>query len=110
MTNLQQGLSRSVLKVKFYRVRFQIYNFFFSFPLQYEPIFESDASKMYLNHIILYECHGSSPEMEIMSREYGQACPQPAVSRPVGCNSIVATWVRGSDVSLPHARASDEQL
>lgn len=54
---------------------------------------------MYLNHIILYECHGSSPEMEIMSREYGKMCPQPSVARPFGCNNIVATWVRGSDVS-----------
>lgn len=54
---------------------------------------------MYLNHILLYECHGSSPEMEIMSREYGKMCPQPSVARPFGCNNIVATWVRGSDVS-----------
>lgn len=54
---------------------------------------------MYLNHIILYECHGSSPEMEIMSREYGKVCPQPGVARPIACSSVVATWVRGSDVS-----------
>lgn len=66
--------------------------------IRYEPIFETESSKMYLNHIILYECQGSSPEMEIMSREYGQACPQPGITRPIGCNSIVATWVRGSDV------------
>lgn len=34
-----------------------------------------------------------------MSREYGKMCPQPSVARPFGCNNIVATWVRGSDVS-----------
>ncbi|XP_063706695.1 MOXD1 homolog 2 [Culicoides brevitarsis] len=65
--------------------------------VRYEPVFDSPSSKMYLNHILLYECHGSSPEMEIMSREYGKMCPQPSVARPFGCNNIVATWVRGSD-------------
>ena len=66
--------------------------------LQYEPVFESTASVPYLNHIILYECPGSSPALEVMSRENGRPCYS-SDSPVLTCTSIVAAWTRGSEVN-----------
>ncbi|EDS28432.1 conserved hypothetical protein [Culex quinquefasciatus] len=63
---------------------------------EYEPVFDSASSVPYLNHIILHECQGSSPELEIMSRENGRPCYQ-ADRSILTCNSIVAAWTRGSE-------------
>ncbi|XP_055600153.1 MOXD1 homolog 2-like, partial [Uranotaenia lowii] len=64
--------------------------------IRYEPVFDSSSSIPYLNHIILHECQGSSPELEIMSRENGRPCYQ-ADKSILTCNSIVAAWTRGSE-------------
>ncbi|XP_058462666.1 MOXD1 homolog 2-like [Malaya genurostris] len=64
--------------------------------IRYEPVFDSASSVPYLNHIILHECQGSSPELEIMSRENGRPCYQ-ADRSILTCNSIVAAWTRGSE-------------
>lgn len=64
--------------------------------IRYEPVFDSASSVPYLNHIILHECQGSSPELEILSRENGRACYKTDRSI-LTCNSIVAAWTRGSE-------------
>ncbi|XP_062559085.1 MOXD1 homolog 2-like [Armigeres subalbatus] len=64
--------------------------------IRYEPVFDSSSSVPYLNHIILHECQGSSPDLEILSREAGRACYKTDRSI-LTCNSIVAAWTRGSE-------------
>uniref|UniRef100_A0A182TYF9 Copper type II ascorbate-dependent monooxygenase N-terminal domain-containing protein n=1 Tax=Anopheles melas TaxID=34690 RepID=A0A182TYF9_9DIPT len=59
--------------------------------IRYEPVFDSGTSASYVYHMILHECQGSSPELEIMSRENDKSI--------LTCNSIVAAWTRGSEVS-----------
>uniref|UniRef100_A0A182TMT7 Uncharacterized protein n=1 Tax=Anopheles melas TaxID=34690 RepID=A0A182TMT7_9DIPT len=63
---------------------------------RYEPVFDSSTSVLYLNHLILYECQGLSPDLEQLSRERGQPCFR---LQPMHCNTVVANWARGSDVS-----------
>ncbi|XP_059622696.1 MOXD1 homolog 2 [Phlebotomus argentipes] len=63
--------------------------------VKYEPVFESTASQPYMHHIVLYECQGSSNELELLSREQGRPCFQP--DNPRQCNVVVATWARGSE-------------
>ncbi|XP_052873199.1 MOXD1 homolog 2-like [Anopheles cruzii] len=64
--------------------------------IRYEPVFDSSSSSSYVYHMILHECQGSSPELEIMSRENG--CPCYKADRSIlTCNSIVAAWTRGSE-------------
>lgn len=64
--------------------------------LQYEPLFDSDESVQFVNQIVLYECQGNSVRLASMVREGGRDClNMPAVP----CNSIVASWSRGSSVS-----------
>ncbi|XP_050094650.1 MOXD1 homolog 2-like [Anopheles aquasalis] len=64
--------------------------------IRYEPVFDSSTSASYVYHMILHECQGSSPELEIMSRENG--CPCYKADRSIlTCNSIVAAWTRGSE-------------
>ena len=79
------------------------------FLLQYEPVFESTASVPYLNHIILYECPGSSPALEVMSRENGRPCYS-SDSPVLTCTSIVAAWTRGSEVNTYKALNKFKQL
>lgn len=67
---------------------------------QYEPVIESRSNLPFMKHIILYECQGSTPELEIMSREFGRSCMK-AEKELLTCNSIVAAWSRGSEVSFP---------
>lgn len=63
---------------------------------QFEPVFNSKRSKNVLQHIILYECQGSSELLQAMSRENGRSC----YGRPtLPCNAIVAAWFKGSEVS-----------
>ncbi|KAJ6646317.1 MOXD1 like 2 [Pseudolycoriella hygida] len=64
--------------------------------IKYEPVFDSVASIPYMQHIILYECQGSSPDLELMSREQGRPCYRPN-NPPLSCNAIVATWAKGSE-------------
>lgn len=78
-------------------IKFLIKYFFFEIILQYEPVFDSAASIPYMQHIILYECQGASPELELMSREQGRPCYRPN-NPPLSCNAIVATWAKGSEV------------
>lgn len=64
-------------------------------PTQFEPVFSSKRSKNILQHIILYECQGSSEQLQAMSRDDGRSC----YGRPsLSCNAIVAAWFRGSEV------------
>lgn len=66
---------------------------------QYEPVFESERSRDFLQHIILYECQGTSPHLEALSRENGRPCS--AKNNPnIPCNAIVAAWFKGSEVRL----------
>lgn len=60
---------------------------------------ESRSNLPFMKHIILYECQGSTPELEIMSREFGRSCMK-AEKELLTCNSIVAAWSRGSEVSV----------
>lgn len=63
--------------------------------IQFEPVFNSKRSKNILQHIILYECQGSSEHLQAMSRDSGRSC----YGRPsLPCNAIVAAWFRGSEV------------
>ncbi|XP_040166788.1 MOXD1 homolog 2-like [Anopheles arabiensis] len=62
--------------------------------VRYEPVFDSSTSVLYLNHLILYECQGLSPDLEQLSRERGQPCFR---LQPMHCNTVVANWARGSD-------------
>lgn len=71
---------------------------FFLF-LQFEPVFDSASSMPYLQHIILYECSGSSSPLEMMSREQGRQCYRPN-NPSMACNAIVATWAKGSEVMV----------
>ncbi|XP_055626801.1 MOXD1 homolog 2-like [Toxorhynchites rutilus septentrionalis] len=64
--------------------------------IRYEPVIESRSNLPFMKHIILYECQGSTPELEIMSREFGRSCMQ-AEKELLTCNSIVAAWSRGSE-------------
>ncbi|XP_049295194.1 MOXD1 homolog 2-like [Anopheles funestus] len=62
--------------------------------VRYEPVFDSSTSVLYLNHLILYECQGLSPDLEQLSRQRGQPCFR---LQPMHCNTVVANWARGSD-------------
>ncbi|XP_058126018.1 MOXD1 homolog 2-like [Anopheles ziemanni] len=64
--------------------------------IRYEPIIEKRSNIPHLKHIVLYECQGSTPELEIMSREFGRSCGQ-VEKELLTCNSIVAAWSRGSE-------------
>lgn len=66
---------------------------------QYEPVFDSASNEFhpYIQHIILYECQGSSATLELMSREQGRQCYRPN-NPSMACNAIVATWAKGSEV------------
>ncbi|XP_058125969.1 MOXD1 homolog 2-like [Anopheles ziemanni] len=64
--------------------------------IRYEPVFDSATSASFVYHMILHECQGSSPELEIMSRENGSPCYK-ADRSILTCNSIVAAWTRGSE-------------
>lgn len=66
---------------------------------QYEPIYDSSSSVHYLQHITLHECQGSHSELEELAREQGRHC-MGARSIPLACNAIVASWSRGSEVSI----------
>lgn len=66
---------------------------------QYEPIYDSPSSVHYLQHITLRECHGMHQELEKMAREQGRQC-MGARDIPLACNAIVASWSRGSNVSM----------
>jgi hypothetical protein len=70
----------------------------FPFSLQYEPVFETTANIPYLNDIVLHECQGSTPELEIMSRENGRPCYE-SDNPLMTCNAIVGAWSRGSEVN-----------
>lgn len=70
---------------------------FSPFLFQYEPVFDSSTSVLYLNHMLLYECQGLSDELENLSRQRGQPCFQ---LQSMHCNTVVANWARGSDVSF----------
>lgn len=73
-----------------------IVTYHFYHRIQFEPVFDSKRSKNILQHIILYECQGSSDKLAAMSREPGRSC----YGRPsLPCNAIVAAWIRGSEVS-----------
>lgn len=63
---------------------------------QYEPVFDSASSRVYLHHIMLYECQSATQELDMLSREQGRPCYQPN-NPPMACNAIVATWARGSE-------------
>jgi hypothetical protein len=72
---------------------------FFSilFFFQYEPVFESPTNIPYLSQMLLYECQGSTAELEIMSRENGRSCTD-IDNQLMTCNAIVGAWARGSEV------------
>ena len=64
--------------------------------VRYEPVFDTKKNVPFIQHITLYECQGSSPELEIISREHGSPC-QKVDRQLLNCNSIVASWSRGSE-------------
>ncbi|XP_058831932.1 MOXD1 homolog 2-like [Topomyia yanbarensis] len=64
--------------------------------IRYEPVIESRSNLPFMKHIVLYECQGSTPELEIMSRENGRSCIK-SEKELLTCNSIVAAWSRGSE-------------
>ncbi|XP_055371839.1 MOXD1 homolog 2, partial [Condylostylus longicornis] len=64
--------------------------------IRYEPVIDSANSLQYLQHIMLYECLGSSTDLEQMAREQGRQCYKP-YALPLACNAIVAAWSRGSE-------------
>ncbi|XP_048505129.1 MOXD1 homolog 2 isoform X2 [Athalia rosae] len=63
--------------------------------VRYEPVIQP-GSKEYLHHMTLYECRGSSSDMEAAARASGGVCYQPG--QPIlQCNTIAATWSLGSE-------------
>lgn len=62
---------------------------------QFEPIYSSPKSRNYLQHIILYECQGTSVRLREMERETSVPCAQRSY---VPCNAIVAAWFKGTQV------------
>lgn len=82
-------------------INVKIFNILFShsFP-QYEPIFDAEESAQFVNKIVLYECQGNSVRLASMVREGGRTCDMYQKMSSVPCNSIVASWSRGSSVSL----------
>jgi len=72
----------------------------FSILLQYEPLHDS-GNRVYMHHVIVYECHGSEAEFEGHARDRGHVCYQPSMP-PLffDCNNVVIAWGIGSEVSV----------
>lgn len=63
--------------------------------LQYEPVIDGDSAQSKLQHVILYECQDNSKLTRLVDQP-GQQCFEPG-AQPFACNSVVATWSRGSE-------------
>lgn len=67
---------------------------FFFYLFQYEPLIE-DTGRIHLQHAILYECQ-ESVEVVYYANRSGQLCRELGTP-PLSCNTIVASWARGSE-------------
>lgn len=68
--------------------------FFLSLLLQYEPL-EGIVDVGGLQHLVLYECQ-DSPHVKRLAEGPGRQCYEPG-SPPLSCNTVVASWARGSE-------------
>lgn len=64
------------------------------FLFQYEPL-HGIGAKDGLQHVVLYECQ-NSPQIEKLADTPGRQCYDPD-SLPLACNTVVASWARGSE-------------
>ncbi|XP_069692739.1 MOXD1 homolog 2-like [Periplaneta americana] len=65
--------------------------------VRYEPVHQP-GNRLYMHHVIVYECQGSEEEFEIHARDRGQVCYQPTMP-PLffNCNNVVIAWGIGSE-------------
>lgn len=61
---------------------------------QYEPL-ESTANVGGLQHLVLYECKENA-QVKRLAEGPGRQCFEPS-SPPLACNTVVASWARGSE-------------
>lgn len=62
--------------------------------LQYEPLQGLGGSNG-LQHVVLYECQ-DSPQVSKLAESSGRHCYEPN-TQPLSCNTVVASWARGSE-------------
>lgn len=53
----------------------------------------------YISYMVVYECKKSADDLVLDERDEGQLC-QEHVKQDRQCSSTVATWARGSEVSI----------
>jgi len=65
--------------------------------VRYEPLHDS-GNRVYMHHVIVYECQGSEAEFEGHARDRGHVCYQPSMP-PLffNCNNVVIAWGTGSE-------------
>lgn len=64
------------------------------FLFQYEPL-QGSGSITGLQHLVLYECQ-DIPQVAELAESNGRQCYKPG-SQPLACNTVVASWARGSE-------------
>ncbi|KAF5282737.1 hypothetical protein FQR65_LT02734 [Abscondita terminalis] len=62
--------------------------------IRYEPL-QGPRTAGGLQHVILYECQ-ESPQVEHLAGTPGRQCYETG-SQPLACNTVVASWARGSE-------------
>lgn len=68
--------------------------------VQYEPVFGSAQARRQLDALVLYECQGAVARLQAAVRQGGRVCADVRQTRGVVCEAVVASWTRGSAVSL----------
>ncbi|KAJ8977652.1 hypothetical protein NQ317_006425, partial [Molorchus minor] len=62
--------------------------------IRYEPL-QGISGSNGLQHVVLYECQ-DNPEVEKLADTPGRQCYEPH-TQPVSCNTVVASWAKGSE-------------
>lgn len=68
--------------------------------VKYEPVFGTEQGRRQLDALVLYECQGAVVRLERAVRGGGGLCAEFRQTRGVVCEAVVASWTRGSAVSV----------
>lgn len=66
----------------------------------FQPVFASARARKQLDAIVLYECAGAASALTAAERSGGAVCALWRQTHAVVCEAVVASWTRGSAVSV----------
>lgn len=71
--------------------------------IRYEPVFGTEHGHRQLDALVLFECQGTDARLEQVRDNgggLGRMCAEFRQTKGVVCEAVVASWTRGSEVSL----------